>query len=161
MLNLRSTRMPFVAALVAAAALAGGCASGPDVRGDYDRAVDFGKYKTYNFLSTASGNPAEFDAVVCMYQDQGLIPLKLLHFDDAINVTLGLPIIRTSVDHGTAYDIAGQGKGAGIDQRIDRIERRSKAPARHRVAVQRQARRCFGHCRRCWQGAYRQADADV
>ena len=51
-----------------------------------------------------------FDAVVNMYHDQGLIPLKLLHFSDAVNVTLGLPIIRTSVDHGTAYDIAGQGK---------------------------------------------------
>lgn len=50
-----------------------------------------------------------FDAVVAMYHDQGLIPLKLLHFDDAVNVTLGLPIIRTSVDHGTAYDIAGKG----------------------------------------------------
>ena len=50
------------------------------------------------------------DAVVCMYHDQGLIPLKLLHFDDAVNVTLGLPIIRTSVDHGTAYDLAGTGR---------------------------------------------------
>jgi 4-hydroxy-L-threonine phosphate dehydrogenase PdxA len=45
-----------------------------------------------------------------MYHDQGLIPLKLLHFSDAVNVTLGLPIIRTSVDHGTAYDIAGTGR---------------------------------------------------
>ena len=44
-----------------------------------------------------------------MYHDQGLIPLKLLHFSDAVNITLGLPIIRTSVDHGTAYDIAGKG----------------------------------------------------
>lgn len=51
----------------------------------------------------------EYDAVVCMYHDQGLIPLKLLHFDDGVNVTLGLPIIRTSVDHGTAYDLAGTG----------------------------------------------------
>jgi len=51
-----------------------------------------------------------YDAVICMYHDQGLIPLKLLHFDDAVNVTLGLPIIRTSVDHGTAYDLAGSGK---------------------------------------------------
>ncbi len=50
-----------------------------------------------------------YDAVVCMYHDQGLIPLKLLHFTDAVNVTLGLPIIRTSVDHGTAYGIAGKG----------------------------------------------------
>jgi 4-hydroxythreonine-4-phosphate dehydrogenase len=45
-----------------------------------------------------------------MYHDQGLIPLKLLHFDTAVNVTLGLPFIRTSVDHGVAYDIAGQGR---------------------------------------------------
>jgi len=52
----------------------------------------------------------QFDAVVCMYHDQGLIPLKLLHFEDAVNVTLGLPVIRTSVDHGTAYDLAGTGK---------------------------------------------------
>ena len=51
-----------------------------------------------------------YDAVVCMYHDQGLIPLKLLHFEDGDNVTLGLPIIRTSVDHGTAYDIAGTGR---------------------------------------------------
>jgi 4-hydroxythreonine-4-phosphate dehydrogenase len=51
----------------------------------------------------------QVDAVVAMYHDQGLIPLKLLHFSDAVNVTLGLPIIRTSVDHGTAYDIAGTG----------------------------------------------------
>jgi 4-hydroxythreonine-4-phosphate dehydrogenase len=52
------------------------------------------------------------DAVVCMYHDQGLIPLKLLHFEDGVNVTLGLPIIRTSVDHGTAYDLAGTGKAS-------------------------------------------------
>ena len=52
----------------------------------------------------------EFDVVISMYHDQGLIPLKLLHFSDAVNITLGLPIIRTSVDHGTAYDIAGTGK---------------------------------------------------
>jgi len=51
-----------------------------------------------------------YDAVICMYHDQGLIPLKLLHFDDGVNVTLGLPIVRTSVDHGTAFDIAGKGK---------------------------------------------------
>jgi 4-hydroxythreonine-4-phosphate dehydrogenase len=51
----------------------------------------------------------EFDAVVAMYHDQGLIPIKLLHFGEAVNVTLGLPIVRTSVDHGTAYDLAGTG----------------------------------------------------
>jgi 4-hydroxythreonine-4-phosphate dehydrogenase len=59
------------------------------------------------FFKAISG---QFDAVVAMYHDQGLIPLKLMHFSDAVNVTLGLPIIRTSVDHGTAYDIAGTGK---------------------------------------------------
>jgi 4-hydroxythreonine-4-phosphate dehydrogenase len=50
----------------------------------------------------------EFDAVVACYHDQGLIPVKLLAFGRAVNVTLGLPIIRTSVDHGTAFDIAGR-----------------------------------------------------
>ena len=44
-----------------------------------------------------------------MYHDQGLIPFKLIHFEDGVNTTLGLPIIRTSVDHGTAYDIAWRG----------------------------------------------------
>ncbi len=58
------------------------------------------------FHAAARGS---YDAVVCMYHDQGLIPLKLLHFEDGVNITLGLPIIRTSVDHGTAYDIAGRG----------------------------------------------------
>lgn len=50
-----------------------------------------------------------FDAVVALYHDQGLIPVKLLHFDEAVNLTLGLPFPRTSPDHGTAYDIAGRG----------------------------------------------------
>lgn len=54
----------------------------------------------------------EFDVVIGMYHDQALIPLKLLDFDRAVNVTLGLPVIRTSVDHGTAYDIAGQGRAS-------------------------------------------------
>ena len=51
----------------------------------------------------------DFDVVVASYHDQGLIPVKLLAFGKAVNVTLGLPIIRTSVDHGTAFDIAGKG----------------------------------------------------
>jgi len=58
------------------------------------------------FVKAARG---EYDAVICMYHDQGLIPFKLLHFKDGVNITLGLPIVRTSVDHGTAYDIAGKG----------------------------------------------------
>jgi 4-hydroxythreonine-4-phosphate dehydrogenase len=53
-----------------------------------------------------------YDVVVAMYHDQGLIPLKMLHFDDGVNITLGLPIIRTSVDHGTAYNLAGTGKAS-------------------------------------------------
>ncbi|HKK90510.1 MAG TPA: 4-hydroxythreonine-4-phosphate dehydrogenase PdxA [Desulfobacteraceae bacterium] len=58
------------------------------------------------FYHAAKG---KYDAVVCMYHDQGLIPFKMLHFEDGVNTTIGLPIIRTSVDHGTAYDIAWQG----------------------------------------------------
>src|SRR5258705_420754 len=50
-----------------------------------------------------------YDAVVAMYHDQATIPMKLVGFGDAVNVTLGLPIVRTSVDHGTGYDIAGRG----------------------------------------------------
>jgi len=59
------------------------------------------------FLRAAAG---DFDAVIAMYHDQGHIPSKFAGFDDTVNVTLGLPIVRTSVDHGTAYDIAGTGK---------------------------------------------------
>jgi 4-hydroxythreonine-4-phosphate dehydrogenase len=51
----------------------------------------------------------DYDAVIVLFHDQGLIPLKLLHFDEGVNVTLGLPIVRTSPDHGTAFDIAGKG----------------------------------------------------
>jgi len=54
----------------------------------------------------------DYDGVVAMYHDQGLIPLKMLHFDDGVNITLGLPIVRTSVDHGTAYNLAGTGKAS-------------------------------------------------
>jgi len=57
------------------------------------------------FLKAVAGT---FDLVVAMYHDQGLIPVKLLAFNDAVNVTLGLPLIRTSVDHGTAFDIVGR-----------------------------------------------------
>ena len=52
---------------------------------------------------------ARYDAAICMYHDQALIPIKTLDFDRGVNVTLGLPIIRTSPDHGTAFDIAGKG----------------------------------------------------
>lgn len=59
------------------------------------------------FFHAVSG---PFDAVISMYHDQGLIPFKMVHFNDGVNITIGLPIIRTSVDHGTAYNIAGTGK---------------------------------------------------
>ena len=81
------------------------------------------------FYKAASG---QFEGVVAMYHDQGLIPLKLLHFSDAVNVTLGLPIIRTSVDHGTAYDIAGTGKAdpkslrAAISMAAEMVKNRRK-----------------------------------
>ncbi|MCW7752929.1 4-hydroxythreonine-4-phosphate dehydrogenase PdxA [Desulfobotulus sp. H1] len=66
-----------------------------------------------------------FDAVVAMYHDQGLIPFKMRHFEDGVNTTLGLPIIRTSVDHGTAYDLAGRG----------RADHRSLLAAIHMAAI--------------------------
>ena len=57
------------------------------------------------FIDAVAGR---YDLVVAMYHDQGLIPVKLLAFDEAVNLTLGLPVIRTSVDHGTAFDIVGK-----------------------------------------------------
>jgi 4-hydroxy-L-threonine phosphate dehydrogenase PdxA len=56
------------------------------------------------------GGRKQFDAFICLYHDQGHIPFKMLAFDTGVNTTLGLPIIRTSVDHGTAFDIAWQGQ---------------------------------------------------
>ncbi len=67
------------------------------------------------------GRRRETDCFVCMYHDQGHIPLKALAFDVAVNVTLGLPIIRTSVDHGTALDIAWQGK-AGATSMLEAVK---------------------------------------
>lgn len=57
-----------------------------------------------------AGARAGYDAAICMYHDQALIPIKTLDFAGGVNVTLGLPFIRTSPDHGTAFDIAGQGR---------------------------------------------------
>ena len=74
---------------------------------------------------------AHYDAALCMYHDQGLIPLKTLHFEEGVNITLGLPIVRTAPDHGTAFDIAGQ----------DRADPRAMAAAL-RVAASAVAFRC-------------------
>jgi 4-hydroxythreonine-4-phosphate dehydrogenase len=83
---------------VIAPAIAAAQARGIDVRGPLAPDTAFlPKYR------------AECDAYVCMYHDQGLIPLKALAFEEAVNVTLGLPLVRTSVDHGTAFDIAWKG----------------------------------------------------
>jgi 4-hydroxythreonine-4-phosphate dehydrogenase len=79
-------------------AIARACAGGIDVSGPFPADT--------LFVRAARG---EFDVVIACYHDQGLIPVKLLAFGQAVNVTLGLPIIRTSVDHGTAFDIAGKG----------------------------------------------------
>jgi len=74
-----------------------------------------------------------YDALVAMYHDQGLIPVKLIDFDESVNVTLGLPIVRTSPDHGTAYDIAGKGIARSISMQralalaIEMVGRRSGA----------------------------------
>ena len=75
---------------------------------------------------------ARFDAALCMYHDQALIPLKALHFEEGVNLTLGLPIVRTAPDHGTAFDIAGQDKA---DPRAMAAAIRTAAScARHRAA---------------------------
>ena len=74
----------------------------------------------------------EFDCVVAMYHDQGHIPMKLLGFDRGVNVTVGLPIVRTSVDHGTAFDIAG--KGIASETSLVEAIRVAARLARHRMA---------------------------
>ena len=90
------------------------------------------------FLAARDG---KFDAVVAMYHDQGLIPVKLLAFDQAVNLTIGLPIVRTSPDHGTAFDIVGRNRAnpgsmrAAIELAID------LAVKRHGIQQQQVARR--------------------
>jgi 4-hydroxythreonine-4-phosphate dehydrogenase len=74
-----------------------------------------------------------FDAALCMYHDQALIPLKTIDFDGGVNATLGLPFVRTSPDHGTAFDIAGQGK-ANARSLIAALDM-AGAMARHRAAA--------------------------
>jgi 4-hydroxythreonine-4-phosphate dehydrogenase len=84
------------------------------------------------FRQAADG---DYDVLVAMYHDQGLIPVKLVDFEKAVNVTLGLPIVRTSPDHGVAYDIAGTGKArpdsfiAALKLAVELVERRSASQA--------------------------------
>lgn len=76
-----------------------------------------GPFSADTFFYFAVQEPPPWEAVVAMYHDQGLIPLKMRHFDDGINITLGLPIIRTSVDHGTAYNLAGSGTASSASMK--------------------------------------------
>lgn len=91
------------------------------------------------FIAARDG---KFDAVVAMYHDQGLIPVKLLAFDKAINLTTGLPIIRTSPDHGTAFDIVGRNRAnpgsmrAAIELSIDLAVRRRAAMVKTSRAIE-------------------------
>jgi len=95
------------------------------------------------FFAASCGS---YDAVVAMYHDQGLGPFKMIHFEDGVNTTLGLPIVRTSVDHGTAYDIAGIGEAssesmvAAITMAADHA-RRLSAPVRRYGDAPRLSRR--------------------
>ena len=88
---------------VIAPALAAARAQGLDVHGPIAPDTVFMRARR------APGRAGEFDVVIAMYHDQGLIPVKYLGVDKGVNVTLGLPLVRTSPDHGTAFDIAGQG----------------------------------------------------
>ena len=89
----------------------------------------FGPYSSDGFFSL--GNYSKFDAVLAMYHDQGLTPFKALAFEDGVNYTAGLPIVRTSPDHGTAYEMAGRGVAdprsmkAAIYAAIDIFNRRA------------------------------------
>ena len=87
-----------IAPAVAAARAEGMDASGP-----------FAPDTVFMRARNAPGHPGEFDIVVAMTHDHGLIPVKYLGVEHGVNVTLGLPFVRTSPDHGTAFDIAGQG----------------------------------------------------
>lgn len=85
-------------------AVAAACAEGIAARGPYAPDTIFMRARA------VGGRPGEFDAVVAMYHDQGLIPVKYLGVEQGVNVTLGLPLVRTSPDHGTAFDLAGTGR---------------------------------------------------
>jgi 4-hydroxy-L-threonine phosphate dehydrogenase PdxA len=75
----------------------------------------FGPYSADGFF--ASGTYMQFDAVLAMYHDQGLIPFKQIAFESGVNYTAGLSFVRTSPDHGTAYDIAGKNKASEVSFR--------------------------------------------
>jgi 4-hydroxythreonine-4-phosphate dehydrogenase len=92
--------------------------------------VVYGPYASDGFFG--SGQHRKFDAVLAMYHDQGLIPFKYIAFEDGINFTAGLPFIRTSPDHGTAYNIAGKNQASESSLRnalylaLDIVRRRNE-----------------------------------
>jgi 4-hydroxy-L-threonine phosphate dehydrogenase PdxA len=81
----------------------------------------------------------DFDVVVAQYHDQGLIPLKYLGLDTGVNVTLGLPFVRTSVDHGTAFDLAGKGCADASSLRVAIAQAARMCAARQAVKPQVQS----------------------
>jgi 4-hydroxy-L-threonine phosphate dehydrogenase PdxA len=90
------------------------------------------------FIRAGGARRFGFDGAVAMYHDQGLIALKTLEFESAVNITLGLPFIRTSPDHGTAYDIAGRGT-ANATSMLAAIEYAAKAA--RGAGIRRRSRR--------------------
>lgn len=112
----------------------------------------FGPYAADAFF--ARGSYAQFDGVLAMYHDQGLIPFKTLAVDGGVNFTAGLPVVRTSPDHGTAFDIAGKGIADATSMRealfacIDRIRQRKRYAENTANPLPRsrgQKERTFGH----------------
>jgi len=94
----------------------------------------------------------EFDVVIACYHDQGLIPIKMVAFGAAVNVTIGLPIIRTSVDHGTAFDIAGKGK-ADPQSMIAAVLLAAKLAGGARATTSKTRRKTVGRQNRARKGA--------
>ena len=82
----------------------------PAVRAARRRGLDVIGPLAADGIFAQAGNDGAYDAVVCMYHDQGLAPFKFVHFADGVNFTVGLPLVRTSPDHGTAFDVAGSGQ---------------------------------------------------
>ncbi len=107
----------------------------------------FGPYPADGFFGSSSSS--EFDGILAMYHDQGLAAFKALSFDEGVNFTAGLPIIRTSPDHGTAFDIAGSNKASGDSMRnaiylaidVHRIHAREKEINENPLAVQPRTQR--------------------
>lgn len=109
---------------IIAPAIAAARAQGIDAQGPFAPDTVFMRARN------VPGHPGEFDVVLAMYHDQGLIPVKYLGVESGVNVTLGLPLVRTSPDHGTAFDIAGQGVAdASSLLEAVRMAQRLSAPA--------------------------------